>query len=87
MVKMSSPSMYLELARRGVLDPYEHIIRKKGGVIPSPVAKQIIWDASAYAIDRGLLKRTAMGVLAITDEGHRTLQDWDDPAADGLYAR
>ena len=92
--RLDHVSVYLELARRGVMDPVTHFIRHDGGAMPTDGAISMMNAALREARDMGLIKRyddngnpysARKHVYQLTTDGRDTLLDWDDTSADGLW--
>lgn len=82
---------YLELARRGVLDPDTHIQSSGGALKPTISATLLVDKSVSILMDLGLVDRYKphryTRVVMLTQNGKETLEDWDDTAADGLWPR
>lgn len=87
--------LYEFLAHRGVMDPDTHIIRDRGGAMPTRAAKALVHHCVSTGLDLGLIDRWKNNnprrssrnrhVYKMTMDGKETLLDWDDPESEGLW--
>ena len=78
-----------EMLRRGALAPEMVMVGGHGNNKLTSVGRDHVRKSVRLAEDLGLIEpagRTA-GLFRLTQDGVETLADWDDPDADGVYAR
>lgn len=89
--RLDTTDVALELARRGVLDPLGHFLRSDGAVRVTVQGAALVREALLFCKDAGLVEpyrpgyRGYRSVYELTQDGRATLDDWDDPTADGIY--
>lgn len=82
-----------EMARRGVIDPATSIIRLNGAAMPTLNVRSVMNSAVSFCLDHELIHHAYPGkpkrfhIYTLTHDGAKTLRDWDDASADGLWAR
>ena len=76
-----------------MMDPATAIIRLNGAAMPTEKARGMMYGVVALGLDLMLIDHAyptdnrKRHIYSMTHDGAATLRDWDDPEADGLWAR
>lgn len=76
-----------------MLDPATAVIRWKDVAAPTDSSRAIFNNVFSFCLDLGLIEHTYPGdrrrmhLYQLTRDGVETLNDWDDPKADGLWSQ
>lgn len=95
--RLDHNDLYVELARRGVLDPMVHLIKfdEGGAMAASHSAVVTIMSCIGDLDELGLIRRYDPSAkrssgnarhYRVTTDGQATLEHWDDPTSEGVWA-
>lgn len=91
--RVDHADFFVEMARRGMLDPTTAIVRMNGASMPTESVKATMNIVTSFCLDLELIEHAYPGdrkrfhVYTLTRDGLETLRDWDDTTADGLWSR